>query len=172
MHTNVNRKNIILTGFMGTGKTTVGKLLAEQLQYDFVDTDALIESQAGRSIPEIFAGLGEAAFRRMEGDVALELAEREGLVIATGGRLMLDPDNVVALGRNGRIFCLVATPEEILTRVKNDGLRPLLAGSNPAVRIAALLQEREEKYRRFPQVITSGKTPQQVADTLLSCIRD
>src|SRR5512143_2336464 len=100
----VTRTNIVLTGFMGTGKTTVGRLLAAQLGYEFVDTDVLIEARLGRPISQVFAELGEAAFRQMEADLAQELANREGLVISTGGRLMLDPANVAALSRQGRVF--------------------------------------------------------------------
>ena len=159
--------NIILTGFMGSGKTTVGKLLARRLNYDFVDTDALIEAQAQRPIPQIFAELGEAAFRRMEAEAARTLAHRQGVVISTGGRLMLNPENAAVLGQNGRIFCLTATPDEILRRVQKDGhARPLLAGANPGKRIAAILQEREAEYGRFPQVMTGGKTPAQVVDEI------
>ena len=107
---NSDNKNIIFTGFMGTGKTTVGKLVAEKLGRQFIDTDELIEERQGMSIPEIFKHLGEAAFRTMEADIAQELGKKEGLVISTGGRLMLDPSNVAALSVNGRVFCLVATP--------------------------------------------------------------
>ncbi|MGB1251777.1 MAG: shikimate kinase [Candidatus Promineifilaceae bacterium] len=161
--------NIILTGFMGTGKTTVGKLLATRLGYAFVDTDQVIEEQAGRSISRIFAELGEAAFRQIERDVAKQLAERDQLIISTGGGMMLDPANVAALSRTGRIFCLVATPEEILLRITGDDehVRPLLEVQNPGERIVEILSQREQKYRRFPQVSTSGKPPANVASDLL-----
>jgi shikimate kinase len=166
------QRNIILTGFMGTGKTTVGKLLADLLGYGFVDTDDLIEARHGRSIPQIFAESGEAAFRQMERDMAQALAEQEDLVIATGGRLMLDPVNVAALGQNGRIFCLVATPEEILMRVMQAGVaeRPLLSGDNPQERIATLLQERREKYAQFPQINTDNLEATAVARQLADLI--
>ena len=110
----MDRPNIVLTGFMGTGKTTVGKKIAQQLAYDFVDTDELIQERAGKTVPEIFQEMGEVAFREMEAAVARELAGRQGIVISTGGRLMLDPDNAAALSSTGRVFCLVATPEDIL----------------------------------------------------------
>lgn len=164
--------NIILTGFMGTGKTTVGLLLAKQLGYQFADTDKLIETRSGRSIPTIFTELGEAAFRQMEREIALELAGWAGLVISTGGRLMLDPVNAAELGRNGRIFCLTAAPEVILARLSADGgrERPLLAVPNPAQRITALLAERQEGYRQFEQVATDGKRPEEVVDWLIELI--
>ncbi len=163
-------KNIILTGFMGTGKTTVGKLLAQKLHRDFVDTDHLIETRQGITIPEIFAAQGEAAFRQMEADIAKELGKREGLVISTGGRLMLDPANVAALAANGRIFCLVATPEEILSRLDRDeeNRRPLLDVPDPHEQIIRLLQERTKKYQRFLQITTDGKDPQDVAGIILN----
>ncbi|MCA9985122.1 MAG: shikimate kinase [Anaerolineales bacterium] len=165
-----NEKNIILTGFMGTGKTTVGQILAARLGYEFVDTDVLIEARTGRSIPAIFAEDGEAAFRQLERDIAAELAVQQGLVIATGGRLMLDPANAAALGGTGRIFCLTATPELILARVLADEKaieRPLLQGPDPATRIRQLLAERAPLYAQFDQVDTTGLTAAEVAEEIL-----
>lgn len=167
------KTNIILTGFMGTGKTTVGKLIAEQLGYTFIDTDELIQARQGRTISDIFSQLGEAAFRQMEADLAVELAAKQGLVISTGGRMMLDPRNVTALSRGGRIFCLVATPEEILTRLEQDteNPRPLLAVPNPGEQIVELIQQRERGYQRFPQVMTTEREPTQVATALLDLVQ-
>jgi len=154
---------------MATGKTTVGKLLAEQLGYEFVDTDELIVERSGQTVAEIFREKGEAAFRRMESEIAQELGEKEGFVVSTGGRLMLDPANAAALSRWGRVFCLVATPEEILQRVESDTQvrRPLLEVSNPIGRIVDLMQQREEDYGRFPQMVTSEKTPDEVTRNLV-----
>ncbi len=165
----MSRPNIILTGFMATGKTTVGKQLAAQLGYVFVDTDELIAERSGQSVAEIFREKGEAAFRRMESEIAQELGEKEGLVISTGGGLMLNPVNATALGRRGRVFCLVATPEEILQRVESDAhvRRPLLEVPDPIERIVELLQQREEDYGRFPQMVTSARTPGEVARNLV-----
>lgn len=157
----------MLTGFMGSGKTTVGRLLAHRLDYEFVDTDAWIVAQNGRSIADIFAEDGEAAFRDMEHEAARHFAQRSGLVIATGGRLMLDAENAALLGENGRVFCLTAPVEEILARLKGDERRPLLHAPDPAARVRFLLERRVQGYGRFPQIATGGKTPQQVVDELI-----
>ncbi len=164
----MKKPNIILTGFMATGKTTVGKLLAEELGYAFVDTDELIEARSGHSVAEIFRMKGEAAFRDMEADLAREMADKQGMVISTGGRMMLDPDNAAALSESGRVFCLVATPEEIMQRVvqDTDHHRPLLEVPNPIERIVELLQQRENGYGRFPQMETSDRIPEEVTKIL------
>jgi shikimate kinase len=163
------RPNIILTGFMATGKTTVGKLLADQLGYEFVDTDELIVERSGQSVAEIFHKKGEAIFREMEAAIAQELGEKEGLVVSTGGRFMLDPANAAALDKSGRVFCLLAAPEEILERVSKDRhvKRPLLEDPNPIQRIVELMQQREEGYGCFTQITTSGKTADEVAQNLI-----
>ena len=167
-----NKTKIVLTGFMGTGKTTVGKLLAEKLSYRFIDTDELIEARNERSIAEIFQDLGEDAFREMERATVKELAELDSVVISTGGRLMLDPENVSALSRNSRVLCLVATPNEILTRVTHDKSheRPLLSVPNPKERIVELLQERNDRYLRFPQIVTDEKKPDDIARSLVEFV--
>ncbi|MFW2365773.1 MAG: shikimate kinase [Desulforhopalus sp.] len=166
------RPNIILTGFMGCGKTTVGKLLANKLDYRFIDTDQEIEHRTGMSIPEIFSTWGEDRFRTLEHEISLELAGRREHVISTGGRLMLDPDNVAALSSSGDIFCLAASAEDILKRVSRDGdkgKRPLLNSPDPLDRINTLIREREEGYKKFTQISTSDRTPQQVTALVLRC---
>jgi shikimate kinase len=170
----MTQPNIILTGFMATGKTTVGKLLANRLGYDFVDTDALIEERTGQKVADIFRVQGEPAFRAMEADIARELSGKEGLVISTGGRLMLDPVNAAALSRQGRVFCLVATPEEILQRASRDQHveRPLLEVPNPMQRVVELMQQREGDYSPFSQMVTSGKTPDELVQELLCRIAE
>jgi shikimate kinase len=166
----MSRPNIILTGFMATGKTTVGKLLAAHLDYEFIDTDELIVERSGQTVAEIFREKGEAAFREMEAAVARELGDKEGLVIATGGRLMLDAANAAALSKRGRVFCLLATPKEILQRIQNDKhvKRPLLEAPNPMQRIVELMRQRKSDYRRFPQMMTSEKTPEEVTRNLIA----
>jgi shikimate kinase len=164
----INRQNIILTGFMGTGKSTVGKILAERLGYGFVDTDELIVAQSGRTIAEIFEADGEAVFRQMEAAVAEQLAGERGLVIATGGGFMLNAANAEAMERSGQVFCLKAPAEEILRRLEaDDNRRPLLAVANPFERIETLLAEREAEYGRFVGVENAGKTPGEIATQII-----
>ena len=166
-----DRPNIVLTGFMGTGKTTVGVLLAELLGYDFVDTDQVIEADHG-PIPLIFAEQGEAAFRAIEREVAAELAERSGTVIATGGRMLLDERNARVLSNGGRVFCLTAPAEVIVARVVADGTedRPLLRGDDPAGRVRELLAERRAGYARFEQIDTDGRSPDEIARAIAAAI--
>ncbi len=152
----MTRQNIILTGFMGTGKSTIGRLLAKEIGYTFIDTDHVIEERVGKSIPQIFAEDGEEEFRRLEAELVQELADQQGLVIATGGGLVMNPENVVALEKTGKIFCLTATPEEILERVsRQPGSRPLLSERNPLLKITQLLSEREPTYKKFQQITSS-----------------
>ena len=164
--------NIVLTGFMGTGKTTVGRVLAEALGFDFVDTDHLIENDNG-PIPVIFAEQGEGSFRAIEHSVAVELSGRTSTVIATGGRLMLEPSNAAALSETGRVFCLNAPVDTIVERALGDGTahRPLLDGHDPVARITALLAERADAYGRFEQVETQNLAPQEIANEIIERIR-
>lgn len=165
------RRNVVLTGFMGTGKSTIGRLLANRLGADFVDTDELIVARDGRSIATIFHEDGQAAFRQWEAVIAQELAGQTGLVIATGGRLMLDGANAAALSHNAHVFCLTAVPETILARLADDGgIRPLLDVPNPVQAIMNLLEQRREGYGRFPPISTDNKTPDQIVEEIIQCI--
>jgi len=165
----MSQPNIILTGFMGTGKTTLGRLLAEKIGYQFVDTDALIEKQIGQTIAELFQTQGEAAFRKLESKLVEELAQKEELVIATGGGLVLDPKNVVVLSKTGKIICLTASSEEILARIsKQQDVRPLLQEKDPKAKIVELLQQRDPVYRQFPQLSTSKLSREELINRLVS----
>lgn len=160
--------NLIVTGFMGTGKTAVGRILAERLKRPFVDTDEWIEERAGMAISDIFAARGEAAFRRMEGDICRELSQQAGLVIATGGGTLMDPDNRRLLEATGRVICLLATPETIVHRLAGQNDRPLLAGADALEAAQKILQQREPSYRSFEwQIDTSGLTMDQVVSAAL-----
>jgi 3-dehydroquinate synthase len=167
------KQTIVLTGFMGSGKTTVGRMFAARTGRVFVDTDELIALRAGRSIADIFATDGEPAFRQMERDTAAELSGREHLVLATGGGLLLDPDNVAALAKNGRIFCLTADPAEIMRRVGQTGVeRPLLAGPDPAGQVQRILAQRQATYARFTQIETDERPPDAVVAAILAALHE
>ncbi len=168
----MRQPNIILTGFMGTGKSTIGRKLAERLGRTFVDTDQLIEDEAGCTIADIFAQRGEAAFRTDEERLVKKLAQEQGLIIATGGGLVMNPDNVTMLQTSGRIFCLTATPQEIYDRTKQQPqIRPLLQQPQPLQRITDLLQQRQAVYQQFSQLDTSGKTVDDLVDELLTLLQ-
>lgn len=161
-------QTIVLTGFMGTGKTTVGRLLAARTGRRFIDTDELISLRAGKTVAGIFAEEGAAAFRQQEARIARELAGRPGLVVATGGRLMLDEENAAALSQGNLVLCLSAPPEKIVKRVLVDGARrPLLEVPDPAGQVATLLEERAAGYSRFPQIEAGDQTPAQVAAKIM-----
>ena len=161
-------QNIILTGFMGTGKSTVGRILAKRLDLKHVDTDKMIERRHG-PIPRIFEALGEDGFRQIERDIAKELTTDVGYVISTGGRFMLDPDNVALLRDGNRIFCLVAELDVIMERVmRRRSSRPMLAGDDPQARVEDLMRKRAEGYGQFEAVSTDERPPAKVVDDIIS----
>ena len=141
-------ENIILTGYMGSGKTTVGKIAAERKNYTFVDTDEMIVEQQHRSISEIFAADGERAFRDMETALLGQLIaeKREHLVISTGGGMPLRTENQQLLARLGKVVYLKASPVTIYNRIKGDTTRPLLQCENPLERIEEMIVERSPLY--------------------------
>lgn len=163
--------NVVLTGFMGTGKSTVGRLLAVRLRVKHVDTDRMIERRHG-PISRIFAELGEDGFREIEREIASECAHDKGYVISTGGRFLLDPHNADLLTKQNRVFCLAAEIDEIMRRVmKRRATRPLLAGGNPRAKVVALLEERRPAYEQFEQVPTGDEPPMTVVDDILRRLR-
>jgi shikimate kinase len=161
--------NIILCGFMGTGKTTVGQIVAARLDWPFVDTDSLIEARRGRTVPAIFAQEGEAAFRQLERALCQELIGWQRTVIATGGGIVIDPANRANLARAGLVVCLEAPADEIVRRLADQTDRPLLAGVDPAQRVTDLLARRAEAYHALPhRVNTVGLTPENVAERIIA----
>lgn len=147
--------NLALIGFMGTGKSSVGRLVAEQLHFDYLDTDELIQSRTGRTIADIFKHDGEPAFRKLEQQLVAELAARKRTVIATGGGLPANPLNLTSLKNHALIVCLWASPEKIWERVRNQTHRPLLCDPNPKLKIRELLAAREPFYRQADVLINT-----------------
>ncbi len=158
---------IILAGFMGTGKSVLAELLSQRLGLSSVDTDAMIQEQAGTSVGEIFATRGEPYFRDLETAVLCQLATEDGLVISTGGGVLLREQNVELLRQMGPIICLHASAETIMERTAASDERPLLNRSDAADEIRRLLAERDEAYRQADyHITTDGLTPQQVMDAV------
>lgn len=159
--------NIVLTGFMGTGKSAVGRRIATKTGRTFVDLDAEIIAEHG-DIAELFADVGEEKFRDIERQMVAKFAPKRNQVIATGGGTMTDPDNIVAL-LGAEVFTLTASPEEIEQRVTADGIasRPLLANSKDVTAtISDMLKQRADAYGKFTQVDTTGKSLDEVVDAL------
>ncbi len=163
----MSRPNLVLTGFMGTGKSTVGRAVAQSLGMHFVDMDQIIVERMGQRIPEIFAQLGEGAFRALERALCLELSQQTDLVIATGGGALVDDLNRQALGSTGLIVCLDCAPAEIVQRIGADPNRPLLQGDAPERRVETLLNQRQTAYERIPyHVDTTRLAPQAVIEAV------
>ena len=132
---------------MGVGKSTVGQVLASLLGFEFIDTDRVIETRTGRRIADIFAEEGESAFRALEARMVAELETRSGLVISTGGGLIVNPENLASLRGHALIVCLWASPAVIFDRVRHQSHRPLLQTPDPQARIAELLEVRRPAYQ-------------------------
>jgi len=161
-------KNIILTGFMGTGKSSVGRRLAHELHVRFADTDDLIEKRAGMGINEIFAQFGEGHFRQLESAVIEELSSSAGMVISTGGGAIVNQSNLEMLKRKGIIICLTASVDAILSRIGNGDERPLLAKGDSREVVSGLLKLREPFYKKADFIIdTTEKSVGQVVKEVL-----
>ncbi len=164
-------KNIVLVGFMGCGKSSISTVLSEKLGYTAVDTDVLIEEESGRTIPEIFAEDGEAAFRQMETTLLRRIAEsgEDRHVYATGGGMALSEENRRLLQEIGTVFYLTATPETVYERTRGDAHRPLLQTENPLERIRELQAQREVYYDMAAdeRIETDGRLPQELAEEIL-----
>ena len=151
--------NIVLVGFMGTGKTSVGRRLSTQLRMPYVDTDDIIERDSGRRISDIFSEDGETAFRALESEAVRKVSRLYNHVISTGGGVVLKEANMVELKRNGIVFCLTATAEEIYERVRHQTHRPLLQTPDALAKIRSMLEERHPYYAESDYMIwTTGRS--------------
>jgi shikimate kinase len=165
----MKKNNIILIGFMGCGKTSVGIRLSYKLRRAFLDTDKWIEQKQKKAISDIFASEGEAAFRQMEKDCIRGFIEKENnKIISTGGGLPVQEGNCELLKKLGKVYYLRVTPETVYERLKNDTSRPLLAGENPMVKIESLLAQRTPLYEACADVIidVDGKSFEEILEEI------
>lgn len=161
--------NIVLTGFMGTGKSAVGMLLAKKLGWQYFDTDTMIEKDVGYPISQIFAKDGEKFFRDVEAKAVRLVALLDKAVISCGGGVVLRKDNMQELEKNGMVVCLTATPEKIYERTKDDASRPLLRSDDPLSKIKEIMELRKDFYGRCGLIVdTTNLTTEQVADKILA----
>ena len=162
----MNGRSLVLTGFMGTGKTSVGKIIAENLGREFVDMDAVIEAREGMSINRIFKTRGETYFRKLESELCVDLGAKENLVIATGGGALVSAQNRAAFSQ-AMIVCLDASVDEIISRVGRAKNRPMIAGDAQR-RIVELLETRRAAYAQIENhVDTTDKNVDQVAKDVM-----
>ena len=150
-------KNIILTGFMGVGKTSIGTRLASDLGYTFMDTDDLIEADQGTTITEIFAQKGEPYFRDVEARIIRTVLENENQVVSTGGGAVIRDENREAFKEAGLVVCLTARPEVIYERIKHETHRPLLKVPDPMTKIRDLLESRAKFYGQADLIIDTSE---------------
>ncbi len=165
-------KNIVLIGFMGSGKSTVGKVLAEELGYNFVDTDDLVEASEGMGIPEMFKTIGEQGFRESETAALKEAMGLNKTIVSTGGGIVTIEGNRALLGK-GTVVYLEASPEQVYENVKDDTSRPLLQGEDVFGKICSMLEDREKHYKEAAHytVRVDGKTPKEICTLLLGGIK-
>jgi shikimate kinase len=165
-------KNIVLTGFMGTGKTAVGRELSQLKGMRLIDVDTEIEQSEKMSINDIFKQFGEQKFREIETEMMDNVSREESVIISTGGGAVLNRHNMDALKRTGIVICLTASPGTILKRTSITGERPLLQVENPLEKITELLQFRMPFYEQADIMIdTEEKTPLQIAEEIIEKVK-
>lgn len=160
--------NIVLIGFMGTGKTTIANRLSTLFHLDVVEMDQMIAEREGMSISDIFAVHGETFFRDLETNLLIEMQSRSNVVVSCGGGTPMRECNVVEMKKNGRVVLLAARPETILDRVKDSHDRPLLENHKTVSHIRKLLEERREKYEAAADIViwTDGKTEWEICEEI------
>jgi shikimate kinase len=153
---------------MGTGKSSVGRIIAEELEFKFLDTDELIQERLGMLISEVFARQGEPFFRRYEREIVKELATEHNLIISTGGGLSANSENLVSLKQHSLVVCLWASPETIFERIRHQTHRPLLQTADPLNKIRELLAVREPFYRQADLLVQTGlRPPKEIAQHII-----
>ena len=162
-----------MVGFMGSGKSTVGKILAQSLDQEFVEMDALIEKSQAKEISAIFAQEGESYFRQLEKDLLKELAKKTDLVVSCGGGLVCDPQNIELLKKTGLLVCLSASADTIYERTKEYTSRPLLEVKDPLSKIQELLVKREPYYQQAHHTVsTDNSRPKEISETIIKIIKE
>lgn len=149
--------NIYLVGLMGAGKTTVGRTLARRLDMHFIDSDHEIQARTGVSIPTIFEIEGETGFRKREAQVIADLTKNTGLVMATGGGVVLNPENRALLKANGLVVYIDVSPEALCERIRHDKNRPLIQVADPLARLQELHAQRDPLYREVADMVVDGR---------------
>lgn len=167
------KNNVILCGFMGCGKSTVGTLLAKKLNFTFVDTDKVIEQRENMSVSEIFSVSGEEYFRLVETAVLIDLCKQNSQVIATGGGAVLNPSNANTLRDNGTVFFLDVTPETVLERLKDDTSRPLLQKKDKESAVHELMDIRRPIYIKHSHYTINGnQAPEAVLQEIIEILQN
>ena len=168
-------KNLVFTGLMGSGKTTIGRLVAGGLNRQFVDTDQFLQEKYGSAKQILERPNGDAEFAAIEEDIAQELSVQKRLVIATGGRFLLNPKNVAALSKSSKFLCLTASLEALVIRLshaENDTYRPRFIAAENKLKLMQELQKLSEPHLKdFEKIATEGKSPEDVADELIKRFR-
>ncbi len=164
--------NIVLVGFMGSGKSLTSNKLAESLKRVIVSTDKLIEAREGRTITDIFQDSGEPYFRKLEKEIVGEVSKRDGVIIDCGGGVVLDSENVGNLKAGGTVFYLSASPERIYNNIKDQKHRPLLDVEDPQAKIAELLAARQSYYEQADVIIDANKSIDEIAQDILKVVSD
>lgn len=164
--------NIYLIGFMGTGKTTAGRLLAKELNMDFVDTDEFIEQGMGMTVPSIFGIYGEAFFRQLEHNALISIADRQGMVASTGGGIVLRNDNINIMRSSGVMVCLDASADTVMRNVGSGKGRPVLDGGDLRRNIIELMDKRRQFYCQADIIVNiDDKTLETISDEIIALLK-
>lgn len=163
--------NIFLTGFMGSGKTTVAQLLALSINWKYVDIDSLIETKLGKTIKECFEQEGEAFFREIESELLTDVAQKTHQVISTGGGIVLSESNRVTMRKSGSVIWLAATPETIFSRISNNTNRPVLGDTPSLEKITEILKYRLPFYQEADiKIVTDNKKPESINQEIITLL--